>query len=96
MKRTALFSVLLLAACAASAQMVAPDHKRKPPEKPAPIVAPPRCSCWWQPVLTGIGVSALIGVPIYVSRKDDGRETRADVVPTNDGRGALLRIEVRQ
>jgi hypothetical protein len=70
------------------------DGRHKPRE-PKPIeVTPARCSCWWQPVLTGLGISALVAIPIYVSRDEKGRQKRVDVQPTDDGRGAKLTARV--
>lgn len=62
-------------------------------DKPRPVTAKPRCSCWWQPALAvTAGTGVLVGIAIY-SREDDKK--RAAIVPTDDGKGAKLAIEWR-
>lgn len=69
-----------------------PGELPKPPQSQP---TPPHCSCWWQPVLTAGAISAMIGVPLYISH-DEREQKRVDLKPTSDGKGARIVIEVRQ
>lgn len=71
---------------------LADGHHPKPEPKP-PVSAAPRCSCWWQPVLV-IGGTVGVVYGLTLIKSDDGKK-KAEIRPTDDGRGATAVVEVR-
>lgn len=68
-----------------------PQHNKKPTDV---VVAPPRCSCWWQPLLTTAAIGAVVGIPVWASTKEDRKEPdkKVELQPRNDGMLLVLKI----
>lgn len=77
------FVLALLLALPLSA--LADGHHPKPEQKP--VQTPPRCSCWWQPAIVA---GALTGGIVFLVYKSEDNKKKAELAPTEDGRGIRL------